>query len=215
MDRYFELCRRRRRPTEEQCLAYVEHLSQAHTWWKHLPLIGEGEPFNLHLAPNGHRAEVERLDGTVAFRPIERYVKDSFWEVRVVYEEGDVALPREFTMYEVGRIDTQMFEENFGTLSYWNRSPPDEPREHALAAARAGLFVQDDDLSRVDIPESVLDAGLVYLRATLSGHLGRRQEEYDLLRPAGQDLPDAVEDAREQKAKVLAAIGRVLDLTHG
>src|SRR4051812_371805 len=40
------------RPTLQQIGEFVEYVSTAHSWYKHLPLIPPGSPFTFYLDPN-------------------------------------------------------------------------------------------------------------------------------------------------------------------
>jgi hypothetical protein len=51
-------------PTDEQYAAFAEHVSEAHSWYKHLPLLTGGQ-FVVFLAPDsGIGRLVARLEGT-------------------------------------------------------------------------------------------------------------------------------------------------------
>jgi hypothetical protein len=63
VDQNFEL-RSLPRPTEEQYAAFAEHIGEAHSWYKHLPLLTGGQ-FVVFLAPDsGIGRLVARLDGS-------------------------------------------------------------------------------------------------------------------------------------------------------
>ena len=52
------------RPTEEQYAAFAEHIGEAHSWYKHLPLLTGGQ-FVVFLAPDSEIGRlVARLDGS-------------------------------------------------------------------------------------------------------------------------------------------------------
>lgn len=47
------------RPTLQQIAEFVEYVSTAHSWYKHLPLIPPGRPFTFYLDPNAGREWIE------------------------------------------------------------------------------------------------------------------------------------------------------------
>ena len=55
------------RPTAGQIDAFVQHVSAAHSWYKHLPLLPPGTPFFFYLNPNAGRETVVVAD-TLRYR---------------------------------------------------------------------------------------------------------------------------------------------------
>jgi hypothetical protein len=68
--------------------------------------------------------------------------------------------------------------------------------------------VAGDDVQPIPVPEELLDLGLVYLRATISGQLGPSADEYERLRET-HGLPDPDEDQAAQLVQLEAAMRRV------
>ena len=51
---YRRLVMRSPRPSEEQMRTFAHHVSLDHSWYKHLPETGNGEPFFFWLDPHAH-----------------------------------------------------------------------------------------------------------------------------------------------------------------
>ena len=64
------------------------------------------------------------------------------------------------------------------------------------------------------MPFALLNIGLVYLRATISGDLGPMEEDYDRLREE-HGLPDPLDDQRAQLDELAAAMRRVSEHVYG
>lgn len=69
-------------------------------------------------------------------------------------------------------------------------------------------------MTPIPVPEELLDLGLVYLRATISGQLGPTEDEYER-RWDIEGLPDAYEDQAAQLAELEAAMRRIADRIYG
>ena len=52
MSEYLDLCRQLPAPTERQITDFVDYVAQAHSWYKHLPLVPPGFTFIFYLDPN-------------------------------------------------------------------------------------------------------------------------------------------------------------------
>jgi hypothetical protein len=66
---YLSVIRRLPPPTDEQTRAFAEFVSDAHSWYKHLPLF-PGRPFCFFLDPNAGRQLIYNPDDTVEWRDI-------------------------------------------------------------------------------------------------------------------------------------------------
>lgn len=140
---YFELVRFAPRPTEEQMRAYVRFVSDDHSWYKHLPVKGEGEPFFLYLRPHAHEALITDASGAPAWRSIASETKagipfprEEFFIERL---PGDGGSDEPLLAYQVSNTTTARWRERFGLWSYWNHGRRDQPRHEAIAAAERGL----------------------------------------------------------------------------
>lgn len=81
---------------------------------------------------------------------------------------------------------------------------PAAQRRSRLDAA-ASLRTRDDHGDEFAIPADILDRGLAYLRATVSGRMGPMEEEYERLR-GERSLPSASEDLATQINEMIAAM---------
>ena len=66
---YIQLIRQLPPPTEEQSRAFAEYVSNAHSWYKHLPLY-PAVPFYFYLDPNAGRKIVDTTPETQVFADI-------------------------------------------------------------------------------------------------------------------------------------------------
>jgi hypothetical protein len=200
------------RPTEEQIRGFAAWLSTHHSWYKHLPLMGAGEPFIIYLAPHVHQIRVERDDGPGAWRNIVDD-PDSTWfgdRLRIDLRDGDREPDLMGSVTQAaGGLSTEQVWTRLSRLSYWNFGRPGQPAADVVGAARARLRVDDDDGHPVAISEPVLWRGLVYLRGTVAPMLGPVEDEYDALQRE-HDLPSHQEDRTAQLATISAAAADVV-----
>ena len=207
---YLELVRRHPRPTDSQIASFATFVATDHSWYKHLPRTGRGEPFFFYLDPHVHEEFVDVVDGGGAWRPIVRELGDfPFPTFAIAYEDGDVvptATPP--VSYIARRATTAEWRERYGILSYWNYGPPDQPPADAVESARRGLRYADDRCVERPVAPEGLERGLVYLRATIfPGHLdgddahGRRRSD---------EPTEADHDRQRQFIEMIEAMSRVV-----
>jgi hypothetical protein len=53
------------KPTPDQLRAFPKYVSSAHSWYKHLPLLPPGVPFNFYLDPGAGMQRTITSDGSV------------------------------------------------------------------------------------------------------------------------------------------------------
>lgn len=204
------------RPTPKNIDAYADFVSADHSWYKHLPLVGPGEPFMLYLAP--HAGQVFLDSGTTypgwrdfivdrdnAGRFVRRFTVD--------LRPGDDPLDEswQMTLHRI-RQTTDQRRVTYGHWLYWNHGRPNESRETHVARAMEGLTFHDDGGFALPLPREVIEAGLVYLNGIVSGILGGTAEyEYVALR-AEHDLPSHDEIREIQLEALRAAMRRVASL---
>lgn len=206
------------RPSDGQVRAFVGFLSSDHSWYKKLPMTPPGEPFFLYLNPHEHQAWVERVGNPPrAWRSIIRNEYSTWLGDQYVLDlqEGDLDpdIVPSVTHY-ARRLTTAQRREALSCWSYWNFGPPGQPRADAIRMASNDLTVSDDDGRALTIPADLLDAGLVYLRATISGYLGPRERDYEEAR-AEHRLPPHGEDRAIQIEEMVAAMQRVVLAIYG
>lgn len=194
------------RPSIKQTKAFASLVAHDHSWYKKLPMRGNGEPFFLYLHPAPHHVRVERPDGAWAWRSIVRVEAEPAWFPRwdIALEPGDCP-PRAIMLghYAEGK-STRDYLERYGHWAYWNWGSADQSRAEAIAYARRGLRV-DDPAGDAAIPPEGLDRGLVYLRATVCGDMGPRTDAYEALR-AEHGLPTVEDDAAAQRRAMVDAM---------
>jgi hypothetical protein len=207
--KYRELIQGRPAPTLDQMHRFAYYLSDAHSWYKHLPATGAGEPFFVFLDPQARRFPVQRAEGHWAFREVVEDLERArprawFRQLRVVLEPGDTPPQDRSDIARVtkGKTTAEALE-LYGHWSYWNFGPPDQPRHEALEAAAAGLRVHDDDGAELPVPRAALELGLVYLRATVSPGFAI---DDDRMAKAGLTRDDAELDRRRQLTALVDAM---------
>lgn len=210
-DRYVALMLGRARPSSEQIRAYARFVAHDHSWYKKLPMRGEGEPFFLYLDPYAHGALLDREDGSRAWRKIVRVPREPAWFPRwgIDIQDGDIEPSIVGLNYHCRGMSTAEYRERLGWWSYWNWGRPDQPRAEAVAQAAAQVTVRDDDGDAVPVPVEVLGLGLVYLRATVCGDMGPMADEYEALQQS-DGLPDVAADGDQQRTELVAAMERVV-----
>lgn len=195
------------RPTHQQMCGFAAWLSDHHSWSKHLPLVGAGEPFVIYVAPHVHQVHVDRDDGSAVWRDIVD-VPDSTWfgdRLRIDLRDGDQQPDIMGSVTQAaGGLSTDQVWTSMSRFTYWNFGRPGQPAADVVASARAHLRVQDDDGQPVAVPEPGLWRGLVYLRGTVAPMLGPVEEEYEQLRRE-HDLPSHEED-RDVQLDTIAAV---------
>lgn len=166
------------RPSEQQMRAYANHLSGAHSWYKHLPVDEPGEAFFVFPSPHTQTAWISNDQGTTRPRSFVRELDArGFRHIRISYEPGDVepnSLPP--LDYVTGGVTTDEYRERFGIMSYWNYSRPGEPRDEALDKAAQSIKYRDSTGTDFLVPHDVLEAGLVYLTAAVDPMFELRDE---------------------------------------
>lgn len=205
------------RPTDDQISGFAANVAHAHSWYKKLSMLGEGEPFFLYLHPYPHAMTIERMDGSSVWRDVVREPIEgsiiSNW--RVDLQDGDVHPGRTGPLaYLFGNLTTAEHQERLGHWSYWNWGHAGQTRVEALEQAAAGLRVALPGGEQVAIPEVGLELGLVYLRATVYGDMGPRTSQYEKLR-AEHGLPTVEEDQAAQFDEMRDAMRRVVTWAYG
>ncbi|MFM2067396.1 MAG: hypothetical protein RLZZ584_2305 [Pseudomonadota bacterium] len=94
LSRYRELLAHAPLPTEAQMVAFAAFVSTSHSWYKHLPLVPPGVPFQFHLDPRAGMQWVQHPDGSI--------------EVAHRREQG----------FHYSWIPTDEYRKRFGLLTY-------------------------------------------------------------------------------------------------
>ena len=203
---YLDLVRRHPRPSDDQIAAFARFVANDHSWYKHLPKAGRGEPFFFYLDPHVHEEFVDTAAGGGAWRPIIRELgRFPFPTFALAYEDGDVVASLPPMDYVARRATTAEWRERYGIFSYWNHGPPDQPPDEALESARRGLRYSDDHGLRRPVVAAALERGLVYLRATIS-------PDYTDVPPPTRagDMTSAERDREQQLTEMTEAMSRVV-----
>lgn len=208
--RYLEQIQRTPRPAAAQFEAFAHFVANDHSWYKHLPLEGAGEPFFLYLAPHPHEILVDTRAGSKAWRPVvsEPDARGINW-FRIELEDGDLDPgPTGPLHYVMSGTDTATYYKRYGRWAYWNHGPPDQPADEAIDAAERNLKVLDATGQPIPVPREALTRGLVCLRATISGSQGGGFRDAE-----GTTAQD--QDRRAQLRAMVTAMERVVDWVYG
>jgi hypothetical protein len=213
------------RPTEDQCMDFVEHVAGAHSWYKHLPPVPPGVPFLFFLDPNAGRAETWDPSGRVSF---------------VDREEG-------FDRFHYSWMTTAKYRERFGCLHYTARAGTQVGvgSSDGLVVTRSpGAIIWSESGNPFMLPAEIVEAGSVGLTAMLhedGAHWWFGSQITDKLRerltwpiesggeatlqrileasscpaPDMHEIVDLVQPELErQRSLMLAAVARVLDTVY-
>jgi hypothetical protein len=213
---YLDLVRRSSRPTDEQIRSFAHFVSTDHSWYKHLPIGGRGEPFFFYLDPHVHEEFVEIAPGIRAWRSI---VREEIGPAQIpgfaiAYKDSDLPSGSIAPLnYRARRNTTAQWRNRFGLFSYWNHGPPDQPPDEAIESARRGLRYGDDHGAALPVPLEVLQRGLVYLRASVyPGHFDSIEDQAERI---SNGLPAVAADREVQFDEMVESMRQVVDWVYG
>jgi hypothetical protein len=138
------------RPSERQINDYVAFVSNAHSWYKHLPYLPPGEPFHFFLDPFSGYDCLIRDDGSV------------------VHQERTDTSPR----FHYTWMTTKEYRHRFAYLAYEQGAAPDffvDSQGSTRAYADLPVFTTRDGAYRIS-PE-VAEAGLVELTSLIHSRM--------------------------------------------
>ena len=157
LSKYIDLIEGVPLPTRQQRENFVEFVSHAHSWYKHLPAALPGSPFYFFVDKYAGWDRVIAEDGTAAFS--ERA------------EQG----------FHYSAIPTGQYRTRFGHLAYSSDSgvtvfleetPLVLPRDHVPA-------VPSDDAQMCGLPTEILKAGVAHLTAVIHSLSATRMPPWD------------------------------------
>lgn len=140
--RYLEIASHLPLPTHEQIMAYVRHISNEHSWYKHLPILPPGRSFHFFLDPGAGMTRFVMEDGQFGVRP-----------------RGDVE------RYHHAWFSTEETRARFGHLSYAVAYPRSEVLDHDLPS------VLDPELGiDVHLPKEAVEAARTEVSGLIHPH---------------------------------------------
>lgn len=155
LDRYRHLCRQLPTPTAEHMSNFAEFVSEAHSWYKHLPLRPPGVAVRLFLDPSAGMQ-------------------------RTMDESGEVGVEERLkTGFHYSWIPTKEYRDRFGYLAFSLQGAPTA----ADASNSANIKVSSDDEPviydpgshrLVDLPSEIVLAGTAHINAFV--HRGASQQ---------------------------------------
>ncbi len=146
---YTSLVRDLPKPTEEQIRRFAEFVSDAHSWYKHLP-ISPTSRFVFYLDPHAGQQMAHKSWGRTEF----------------------VDVPSTSAPFHYSTKPTEFYREQFGYLNYYapygTSFLVDSPIGRLDTSSSLGLFVVDDEGQRIPIPNRSVAAGSAYVTSVIS-----------------------------------------------
>ncbi len=144
---YRDLLRSVPRPTDEQAEAFARFVSEAHSWYKHLPLLPPGTPFRFFVDPYaGFHQEIVKGQA--------------------------VLVPSATHGFHYSSLPTRQYQTRFGHLAYacragWSVSLvfDDGSALKGPDTSGAGVFTPDGQFG--GLPPEVVEAGTEYLTGVI------------------------------------------------
>ena len=165
-------------PTQQQKENFVEYVSHAHSWYKHLPMYQPGAPFYFFIDKYAGYDRLVQKDGT------------AFLEARMTKGFHYSALPTAEYLAYFGYL---AFSCGFGkTVTLLSDGPVVIPRDGISA-------VPGDDASMYRLPVEIAEAGLTHLTAVI--HSASAQDpdlDYIAVREKGSGQIDWPEESGGQ-----------------
>jgi len=178
-------------PSEKQIAGFVEFVSSAHSWYKHLPLVPPGVPFHFFLSPY--------VACDIGMRPTGENEYRRRREQGLHYSEWPTSEYRK----KCGYLDYQCLQ-GVGTQVRLLEGPPNA--ENILAQIRAGI---DSDTPGGKVPQEILLAGTV----TLTGIIHRYACRSNLWRARARQCAFEKSDWPSETGGK-ATLTRFLDVAH-
>jgi hypothetical protein len=147
--RYLAEVRRLPRPSNAQVDAFVEYVTVAHSWYKHLPAASPGKLFLFFLNPNAGRERVATRSGSS-------------------YRDRTADTPRDERFHYTWR-PTAEYVELFGHLDYFASAGTSflVPTRRGVLDTRAVPEIQASHGARLDLPEEIRTLGAVHLTSAI------------------------------------------------
>jgi len=179
------------RPSKKQIAGFVEFVSSAHSWYKHLPLLPPGVPFQVFLNPHVACDMSMRPTGEIAYRSRKtRGFHYSEW-------------PTSEYLEKCGYLDYRSCE-RVGTIVRPVVGPPTEENIAAQISAAIDLETRSAELPQeILLAGTVALTGIIHQRACMSNLWRWRSRQGDF---EGSDWP-AETGGR-------ATLARILELAH-
>jgi hypothetical protein len=196
-------------PTREQKENFVEYVSHAHSWYKHLPLCPPGVPFHFFIDKYAGWDRTTFSDGT--------------WTFEERTEDG----------FHYSQIPTKSYRESFGHLGFSSEAgstvlligqwPMVVPRDQTAG-------VPDYDSLMCGLPAEIMGAGMARLTGVIHTLSAAGSGEHATMEPRKRPLPtypssdryiscaDAVlyerlaPERRRQHDEIIKAIDRVCEI---
>jgi hypothetical protein len=161
-------------PTQQQKENFVEYVSHAHSWYKHLPMDQPGAPFYFFIDKYAGYDRLVQKDGT------------AFLEARVTKGFHYSALPTAEYLAQFGYL---AYSCGFGkTVTLLSDGPVVIPRDGIPA-------VPGDDASLYRLPTEIAEAGLTHLTAVIHSTTAQLYDlDYRLIKEDGSGPIDWPEE---------------------
>jgi hypothetical protein len=162
-------------PTQQQKENFVEYVSHAHSWYKHLPMYPPGAPFYFFIDKYAGYDRFLQKDGT------------AFLEARVIKGFHYSALPTAEYLAYFGHL---AYSCGFGkTVVLLSDGPVAVPRDDIPA-------VPGDDASMYRLPTEIEEAGLTHLTAVIHSTSAQSYDlDYRIIKESGSGPIDWPEES--------------------
>jgi len=144
-DAYAAIARELVEPSPKQTIEFATFVSEAHSWYKHLPAY-PSVPFVFYLDPNAGRNMAHSEGGQISFVDVSADSKEFHytWQPTAVYR-------RRFGFWN--------YQADYGTSFRYVDG------DQTVDTAGAGLRILDTDTTWLEIPTSLCDAGTVLVNS--------------------------------------------------
>ncbi len=149
------------RPTQDQITAFVNYVSNAHSWYKHLPGLGPGAEFFLFINPAaGYARKLNRTTGQYDFR------------IKQVGEK----------FFHYNQMPTQTYHTKFGHLAFSSKHGTIVFLKTAQGLSSSKVtkpYMFLPDGTHLEMPEQILEAARCSLTGVISDYF-HSQRLYDV-----------------------------------
>ena len=171
LDEYRSLVADLVRPTRPQMEDFARYVSDAHSWYKYLPLLPPGAPFNFRLDPAAGLQRILDNDGTLRAEPLEK---------------GG---------FHYSSLPTAEYRRRFGHLAF---SQADGTTVTLVARDGTRMMPSDGtdsvhDLHKhrlVNIPIDIIEAGTARVSGLIHSHIDERHLYHGLLAAGPEGWPE-------------------------
>lgn len=150
---YRQLAARTEPSTDDQCTAFVDYVSQHHSWYKHLPLMPPGEDFHFYIHPwagtemlvdskgrGGFRERVPEKIGEFWTQSTTMNYRSQFGYLAYACKAGTQVVKIQTYRFRPSRVKTGICDSNYSVpILYLEDGEPRTPPPEILEAGTVNL----------------------------------------------------------------------------